>query len=146
MSHLGERPGRLVGKPMFDAVVAQRDTALARAAFLEDAIRAVLADEESQDGGWGPDVTTVAWLRDALNAAGPAREAMPPAPTPPEPMPDEAADLEARYRRLLGVATSMAAALQTAEGAVHGALAHQAVRDALAAWEEEKRGPGRHPA
>lgn len=42
----------------------------ARIATLEDAIREVLTDEESQDGGWGPDVTMRAVLNDALNEPG----------------------------------------------------------------------------
>jgi len=41
----------------------------ARVAELEAAIRAVLADEESGAGGWGPDVTMVNRLRDALGGA-----------------------------------------------------------------------------
>lgn len=40
-----------------------------RIARLEGAIEQVLADEESQDGGWGPDVTMVAVLKEALRDA-----------------------------------------------------------------------------
>lgn len=41
----------------------------ARVLELEAAIRRVLEDEESRPGGWGPDVTMVAVLRDALGGA-----------------------------------------------------------------------------
>lgn len=34
---------------------------------LRDAIQRVLDDEESRPGGWGPDVTCVSILREALN-------------------------------------------------------------------------------
>lgn len=38
----------------------------ARIKTLEDAIQAVLNDSESQEGGWGPDVTMLERLRAAL--------------------------------------------------------------------------------
>lgn len=35
---------------------------------LVDAVKRVLADEESGEGGWGPDVTAVMWLSEALES------------------------------------------------------------------------------
>lgn len=46
-------------------VLNHRDEFL-RASRMETAIKTVLADEESGAGGWGPDVTMVAILREAL--------------------------------------------------------------------------------
>lgn len=46
-------------------VLGHRDE-LARASQMEAAIKTVLADEESGAGGWGPDVTMVALLREAV--------------------------------------------------------------------------------
>lgn len=37
-------------------------------ALLREAVQTVLDDEESAEGGWGPDVTMVAVLRQAMNA------------------------------------------------------------------------------
>ena len=42
------------------------DPLTARIRELEAAIRRVLSDAESQEGGWGPDVTMVAVLQEAL--------------------------------------------------------------------------------
>jgi len=42
--------------------------AVTRADALAEAVQQVLDDEESQDGGWGPDVTTVGILESALAA------------------------------------------------------------------------------
>jgi hypothetical protein len=38
-------------------------------ALLRDAVQRVLDDEESGEGGWGPDVTMVSVLREAMQAS-----------------------------------------------------------------------------
>ena len=38
-------------------------------ALLREAVQRVLDDEESGDGGWGPDITMVTVLREAMDAS-----------------------------------------------------------------------------
>jgi hypothetical protein len=40
-------------------------------AALRTAVQRVLDDEESGEGGWGPDITMVAVLREAMEASAP---------------------------------------------------------------------------
>lgn len=51
-----------------DAALDRAETAESRNNRLREAIETVLADNESQPGGWGPDVTMQAVLRNALAA------------------------------------------------------------------------------
>ena len=51
---------------LLKAVSEERDELEARVQRLTEAIQKVLDDEESGEG-WGPDVTTVAYLREAID-------------------------------------------------------------------------------
>lgn len=53
-----------------EAAAAQSGAA-AKLAALRAAVQAVLDDEESRPGGWGPDITMVGVLREAMEATGP---------------------------------------------------------------------------
>lgn len=51
------------------AAVGARAVAERKLALLRAAVRLVLDDEESAEGGWGPDVTMVTVLREAMEAS-----------------------------------------------------------------------------
>jgi hypothetical protein len=47
---------------------AEPGDAAVKLAILREAVQEVLDDEESRPGGWGPDVTMVAVLQEAMQA------------------------------------------------------------------------------
>ena len=55
---------------MTAAAESPAEAAARKLALLRNAVQRVLDDEESGEGGWGPDITMVTVLREAMEASG----------------------------------------------------------------------------